>query len=352
MPTANTRIQTVEELRHYLYLAMQLEHATIPPYLMALYSIHPGTNFDASQVLRVVVVEEMLHLTLAANLMNAVGGTVDLTTAGFVPEYPAKLPDGEQDFEVHLLPFSREAVQTFEKIERVGPGQPEDKRFRKRPRPKSALAYVPDDDKMSFYSIGEFYEEIIRGFNHLHHKLGDKLFCGNPDWQITPEYFYSGGGEITKVTDIETARKAANLVIEQGEGLGGEIYNKAHELAHFFRFQQLLLGKFYLQGDSPDKPSGPDLKVDWDAVFRFSPSPKLSQYPPNSDVHAAAVEFNQGYGKFLAMLTEAFQGKPPLLLDAVPRMFSLRNLILRLLHNPFPGKPEFQAAPTFEVNPA
>jgi hypothetical protein len=27
-------------------------------------------------------------------------------------------------------------------------------------------------------------------------------------------------------------------------------------------------------------------------------------------------------------------------------------LILRLLHNPFPGKPEFQAAPTFEVNPA
>ncbi len=31
----------------YLHAAMQLEHATIPPYLTALYSIHPGTNSDA-----------------------------------------------------------------------------------------------------------------------------------------------------------------------------------------------------------------------------------------------------------------------------------------------------------------
>jgi hypothetical protein len=53
---------------------MKVEHATIPPYLLALYSIHPGTNLDATQVLRVAVVEEMLHFTFGANLLNAVGG--------------------------------------------------------------------------------------------------------------------------------------------------------------------------------------------------------------------------------------------------------------------------------------
>ena len=65
------RITTVAALHRYLHKAMQLEHATIPPYLMALYSIEPGTNSDATHVIRVVVVEEMLHLTLAANLLNA-----------------------------------------------------------------------------------------------------------------------------------------------------------------------------------------------------------------------------------------------------------------------------------------
>jgi Ferritin-like len=352
MPQKPTRIQSVEMLQHYLYLAMQLEHATIPPYLMALYSIYPGTNFDASQVLRVVVVEEMLHLTLAANIMNAVGGKVDLTTPGFVPNYPSALPDGEKDFEVHLRPFSCEAFKTFEMIERVGPGVPENQRIRTRSRAANALAYVPGDDKLSFWSIGEFYEEIIRGLNHLYGELGDKLFSGDPAWQVTSEYFYSGGGEIIPVTDIDSARKAATLIIEQGEGLGGGIYNQGHELAHYYRFQQLLLGKFYLKGDSSDAPTGPALAVDWNAAFRFSEDPKVSQYPPDSEVYTAAVEFNQRYGEFLAMLTAAYQGKPKLLLEAVPYMFSLRNLILRLLHNPFPGKPEFQAAPTFEVNPA
>ena len=57
-------ITDVDDLRDYLRVALQLEHATIPPYLTALYSIHPVTNADASRILRVVAVEEMLHLTL------------------------------------------------------------------------------------------------------------------------------------------------------------------------------------------------------------------------------------------------------------------------------------------------
>ena len=64
------KIETVEDLKAHLYLAMQLEHATIPPYLTALYSIKHGSNMDAVKVLRVIAVEEMLHLTIAANLMR------------------------------------------------------------------------------------------------------------------------------------------------------------------------------------------------------------------------------------------------------------------------------------------
>ena len=71
-------------------------------------------------MIRVVAVEEMLHLTLAANVLNAAGGTPDLTGPGFVPSYPAYLPDGEDDFQVDLQRFSPDAVETFLKIERPG----------------------------------------------------------------------------------------------------------------------------------------------------------------------------------------------------------------------------------------
>ena len=54
--------------------AIELEHATLPPYLCALYSLDAARNPDAVAVISGVFVEEMLHLTLAANILNAVGG--------------------------------------------------------------------------------------------------------------------------------------------------------------------------------------------------------------------------------------------------------------------------------------
>ncbi|MDX1584613.1 MAG: ferritin-like protein, partial [Thermoanaerobaculia bacterium] len=119
------KIKDIEGLHRHLHAAIQLEHATIPPYLTALYSIHPGTNTDAYNILRVVAVEEMLHLTLAANMLSAVGGTPDLTYDGFVPVFPAYLPDGETDFQVNCERFSKETVEAFMQIERPARGSEE-----------------------------------------------------------------------------------------------------------------------------------------------------------------------------------------------------------------------------------
>jgi rubrerythrin len=68
------RIATLESLREHLQWAIELEHSTIPPYLCALYSLDSDRNPEAADVVSSVMVEEMLHLTLAANLRNAVGG--------------------------------------------------------------------------------------------------------------------------------------------------------------------------------------------------------------------------------------------------------------------------------------
>ena len=348
------RIKTIDDLHAYLRSAMQLEHATIPPYLMALYSIKPGTNSDATHVLRVVVVEEMLHLTLVANVLNAVGGDPDLTAPGFVPLYPAYLPDGETDFQVGIQPFSKEAIGTFLNIERPEKAAPtaEKRILPRRHRRASQLALVPHHDDMCFYSIGEFYAEIERGLDHLHGQLGDALFKGDPARQAGPEYYYSGGGELVPVHDMASAKRAITLIIEQGEGLGGRIYDIEGELAHFYRFQQLQLGHYYETGDAAGQPSGPPLGVDWDAVYRFKANARLADYAAWPDLHAAALDFNKAYGDFLALLTRAFRGRPQLLVEAVPEMFKLRRKIERLIHNPLPEGNGLTAAPTFEIAPA
>jgi hypothetical protein len=64
-------------------------------------------------VITSVLLEEMLHLTLAANILNAVGGSPVLDTPRILPRYPTFLPHSNRAFEVRLAKFSTQAVETF-----------------------------------------------------------------------------------------------------------------------------------------------------------------------------------------------------------------------------------------------
>jgi hypothetical protein len=346
--TAST-INNRADLISYLHAALALEHATIPPYLTAYYSIRPTTNSDAAHIIRVVAVEEMLHLTLVANVLNAIGGSPDLTRPGFVPSYPAYLPDGEDDFTVDLRSFSPEAVETFCKIERPGKAPSAEARLVRTSGPaRTGLVSSPTVEGMRFFSIGEFYAEIIEGLEKVAaHDSG--LFCGDPGLQVGPEYFYSGGGSVIKVSDLDSARQALHFIAAQGEGLDSGLYDADGELAHYYRFRQLQFGRYYQLGDQDDAPSGPPLSVSWDDVYKVKVNARLADYPADSQLADAARDFNADYGAFLALLTEAFNGQPGLLQEAVWYMFRLRDGFNRLVRNPLPGSGGLHASPTFEV---
>ena len=76
----------------------------------------------------------------------------------------------------------------------------------------------------------------------------------------------------------------------------------------------------------------------------------LADIPAGSQLYKAALSFNQQYAGFLKLLTDAFNGQPQLLLEAVPKMFEFRNLMGELIRNPLPGSGGLNAMPTFEVD--
>jgi hypothetical protein len=322
----------VQALRDALQHGLMLEHATVPAYLCALYSIPDGSNVEAADIIRSVVMEEMLHMTLVANVLNAVGGEPSVNHAGFVPRYPTQLPYSDGKLVVGLRRFSPAAIETFLAIER--------------PEPAEARPLVEGYD-----TIGQLYAGIELELQ----ALGPQVFTGRLERQIGPGRFYYGGaGDPVVVHDLDSALAALELIVDQGEGLDHTIHERAHhvgspdELAHYFRFRQIALGYRYRESDVANAPpTGSRLPVDWDAVLPMRDDPTVRELQPGSEVRRLSEAFNCTYGALLDCLHLAFNGEPDRLLEAVPLMYDLRYRAVALMRIPC-GSDGQTAGPSFE----
>ena len=374
MNNPSTPIETVEQLKQYLYVAMQLEHATIPPYLTTAYTAKAEVNKASIDIFTAVAKEEMLHLTLAGNLLNAIGGKPDLSGDGFVPNYPCHLPDGETDFQVSILKFSGDAIDTFLNIERPAPPEGsksetanvrthgnikyvEKNELRKQTRGtgRGILPHVTAQSsqgqtlELHYWSIGEFYHGIRNGFTHLNDKLGAKnLFVGDKSKQINPKYYFSGGGDLTAIFDLETAQAAIDLISAQGEGYTDETCDMGGELAHYYRFEQIAKGAYYQEGDSPHQPTGNAFSRDYSAAYPIKKDAKIADYTAYPEIQRQARLCNGRYKRFLEKLTSAFNGKPDLFASTYKDMYQIKRDMEYLIRNPLADTGE-NAAPTFEM---
>ncbi|TCC24612.1 ferritin-like domain-containing protein [Kribbella speibonae] len=329
----NQRIDTIDSLREHLQWAIELEHATLPPYLCALYSLDPERNPDAVEVVSSVFVEEMIHLSLACNLLNAVGGEPRLDAPELLPGYPRQLPHGAIDLQ--LLPFGPDALEMFLRLE----------------LPEAPTAVAESDH---YETIGQFYDAIEDGFRYLSETLGeDKLFSGDPQRQVTAGPFHHSAGVVQPVTDLESALDALEEIVEQGEGTArGEVWDgdrdifhpDRDEVAHYYRFQELKLGRRYQRGDTPQSgPTGETVTVDLAGVSPMQPNPRRSADP---QIRAAQEEFDATYCTLLFLLERAFTGEPALIRDATRAMFGLKSEVLKLMQ--LSEDENTTAGPTFQ----
>src|SRR3954447_6729492 len=299
MTAAPAPIGTVESLRRHLQWAVELEHATLPSYLCALYSIDGDRNRDAADVVGSVFVEEMLHLALAANVLNAVGGRPRLDKGGLLPAYPRSLPHGDKSFELSLLPFGSDALDMFLQLER--------------PEPQGAPAEAD-----TYETIGQFYDAVEDGLRDLCRREGeDAVFSGDPTRQVSSGPFAHTAGRLIAVSDLDSALAALEEIVEEGEGSsrGGDVWDgeqdifhpERDEVAHYYRFEELRVGRRFRRGDTPQSgPTGDRVAVDLDCVRPMRPNPRLADHPPDHPVREAQDAFNCTYCALLDTLEEAF----------------------------------------------
>ena len=284
--------------------------------------------------------EEMLHVTLAANLLNAIHGEPVLADARVVPRYPGRLPHSDGKIRTALLPFSRKAIDGFCAIEHPAPAGAKPQGHR-------------------YHTIGQFYEAIADGFRRVVQRDGHRaVFTGTRARQVTPAHYYGAGGEPIVVTELESALHAIAEVCEQGEGFEGTIedddsqFGQPDELAHYFRFQEIALGRSFLPSDTPASgPTGPAFSVDWGAVYPMRPNPKARQWRDRPDVHALMVAFNRRYSDLLRALQASYRGDPAVLQEAVPIMYDLKYRAQALMAIPTGDPDGSTPGPPFDYVP-
>lgn len=340
-PTGQTRfrsITTIEDLREHLQWAIELEHATLPPYLTALYSLDPERNAHAVEVVSSVFVEEMIHLALVANLLNAVGGQPRVDTPQILSPHPRPMPHADPSMQLSLLPFGQEALTMFLRLEQ--PAHPGD--------PAEGDAYM---------TIGQFYDAIEKGLRHLCAELGEEqVFTGDPARQVAAGPFGHTGGRLSPVTDLASALSALEEIVEQGEGAArvdvwdGDMdmfHPQTKAVSHYYRFQELAQGRRYQPGDTPETgPTGETLTVDPAGVRPMRPNPRLEDHPEGSAIRTAQETFNIAYGKLLQLLEQAFNGNPAMLGVSVGTMYALKGQAQSLMS--MPDGEGLTAGPTFD----
>ncbi|XP_076814934.1 uncharacterized protein LOC143461064 isoform X2 [Clavelina lepadiformis] len=271
--TSDNLQQSLAELHDLLQFAIWIELYLLPPYLTAYLSIKQAANKEIRRMLRSIASEEMLHLTLDANVLNAIGGNPNLTDSYWLPSYPTPFPSKTLSFPgltLRLEKFSTSiAREIFSEIEK--PSAPEVSRiiqniaktWEKLPADKrcsigsqqkwkkqslrnskaSNKTFFDDDNwknifqnatrmleeprLLTEYTIGSYYTKVMLHLIQLESCIkaispNKTIFTGDPDRQLGMRHWYASrglsSGVLFPVFDLKSAIEALLEVVYEGEG--------------------------------------------------------------------------------------------------------------------------------------
>lgn len=345
-----TRERALAELRTHLQIAIEVEMATIPIYLFTYYSIDrtpasfpdsPLSRFadQAGAVIMSVAVEEMLHMSLASNILYALGTQPELYLRSPSP-YPTNLPGHEKlgpdakPLAIPLAKLSLEQMWQFLEIE------------------YPAKSDAPPEGG-NWETIGQIYS-YIRCIICSRHVKDDDFHQGKRNRQIQPTNYspnsidtvypaasfdktcpvpapkagsaakvarfisredsHAGRHELITVDSKKRAMQAIQTIEDQGEGFGPSKFDDPsdQEESHYYKFLTL---QSQLVGYDPEderlprlpKPPRPakqqygndELRA---ILFDFPDSPVAAAYPAGRREVADLVS---GLYQYMLIMTES-----------------------------------------------
>jgi hypothetical protein len=105
---------------------------------------------------------------------------------------------------------------------------------------------------------------------------------------VTSAFAYGGSGRIVAVDSLASAFDALEEIIDQGEGASvvdvwdGDrdmFHPERDEVAHYYRIEELTLGRRYRRGDTPRSgPPGDCVDIDRDGVRPMSRNPRIADH--------------------------------------------------------------------------
>jgi len=293
-------------LRQSLQAAIELELATIPPYLCGLWSIK-AQGGPAYDLIDSVVLEEMLHMGLVCNMLTAIGGTPQIVAGYQQLTYPGPLPGGVRPkLMVYLGGLTKDYLgSVYMEIEFPEKGP-------------VALAFGEE-----YPTIGAFYDAISSAFEQLAPPMSTK------------NQLISEGISLTKVGTVADAVKAITEIKEQGEGTSQSplATDFGGELAHYYRFAEIFNGKKLIQVGGKWNYSGDP--IPFPDVYPMTPVPAGGYPNPSSQTKQALQAFNQKFATVLNNLESAWtNGNQNDLSKAVGTMLGLQSLANSLMQIP------------------
>ena len=303
-------------LRNALQLAIQLELATLPPYLTARWTVK-AANDPVSRSIREVRGEEMSHLAVVCNLLVAVGGTPWLADPSVVPTYPGPLPGGVRPElkEVSLRKLTKEQAGVFMDIEYPKDG------------PIALVAPVE-----TYNSIGAFYQAIRDAFTKLNPPL-------STDRQLELD---TGTVKFEKLDTLQKVKDAIDLVTLQGEGSNATPEEAPGDLSHYYRFGEIFHGRKVVKDPNTGKWAFNGEPIPLPETWDMADVPKggyLKADVPDMATWDLIERFDRAYSEMLRRVQDAWtQGDVDVLTDqAIPSMLTMSTIGKQLVQKPKPN---------------
>ncbi len=327
-------------VRGALQTAIALEHATMPLYAAAMYSLEVQ-NYPAYNTLRSVLMEEMLHMAAAANALAAIGGAPrirQLNPSAILDGLPAGVAP---DLKPRFARLSRRQLEVFMRIE----------------APDELLP--PAHRVVRYPTIGSFYQQIKAAIEANAGTVAAAARGGRVANQVGGNLGYAVI-DPAKGDPVQQLLDSLDLIIDQGEGFGQTTLSSGdraqHELSHYARFAELRFGRAYTGPDARDRaPITAEGQrryfrgqpIVWPVVINSLALPRdgyaaiLRLDPDRVEVLRDLRAFDQAYTRMLAALDDSWNGPAdqswPSLGRAVTEMDQLRVIsCFSILRRPIP----------------